>query len=64
MIIETTIKTQQFIGKDKCDYTEQSGIISDITWLFEPDFKYHKGRVRPHKVQFKDRQEWMLSKIK
>lgn len=64
MIIETTIKTQQFIGKDKWDYTEQSGTISDITWFFEPNYKYHKGRIGPHKVHFKNREEWMLSKIK
>lgn len=63
MVIETTIRTPQFIGA-KMDFTEQSGKISTINWLFEPDGKYHKGRVNKHSVQFKNEQDWQNYKIK
>lgn len=64
MVIETTIKTPQFSGSKVIDFTEQSGKISDINWLFEPDGKYHKGKIGIHSVHFKDQNDWRKYKIK
>lgn len=65
MVIETTIKTPQFLGSQQdFDFTEQSGKISNINWLFEPDGKYHRGRVGIHSVQFKNEADWKKFKIK
>lgn len=65
MVIKTIIRTPQFLGsKYNFDFTEQSGRISDVNWLFEPDGKYHKGRVGFHSVQFKDQDDWRKHKIK
>lgn len=58
------ISTPQFMGsQSKFDWCEQSGDINYDTLLFTPDNTYHKGRIKPHKVQFQSLTQFLSYSI-
>lgn len=64
MVIETTIRTPQFkfYNKQILDWTVQKGLLSTVTWEFEPK-EHISGIVGMHKVSFHSEYDYLKYKV-
>lgn len=66
MIIEAYIRTPQFKENRVFGYVFQSGMLSTVTWEFEPTRLINDGGtgVGMHKVYFANEADYLKAKVK